>query len=666
MLEQTFASLAILKVNADRQSKDYIQYFVPFVAEIIRLSDRDEVSLGEIQVRVLREFGLHLPLNALKTILNRAASDKYVTKDHGIYYRNNEAAFDLGILREREQFLRSYSSLIEKLIDFAEGRYQNRWSQEDAESGLFSYLEKNSGPLLAAAVKGVPIVSRTDLSTNLKDADYIINAFVEHLVKSDATGFDFLETVVKGRMLADVLLFDDLSVVKRPFNGVEIYFDTQFIMRSLGCSGESLRAPCIELIQLLRKHGALLRVFDHTYSETTGILERAAKSLRSFSNIGNKRGEALQYFINENLKPSDIEMIIDALPDHLDQLQIRPKAIPNYTLSLGVDEVKLRTVLQAEVRYKDPDSAMMDNDVASLTAIHRLRQGALQYRIESCEALFVTSNHSLVRASGRFFQEEYSFSKVPHCMLDFVLATLVWLKEPLQTSSELPHKRIIASCYAAMKPDEYLWSKYLDEADALRRSGRISENSLQLARSSQRILMDITKGDAMGFSEGTVLEVIDVAIQEIRQEEALKLQEKHDEETQSLLRKNDETVGQLSREEQLRQQFESQFREQNDLQQQKIERIRGLAKKYSHIFSWIVTGLLIFLLILELYLQHQEASISPHHGIRKFLITTVLGIGILLALAHNIFGLSVMEIGCKLEDWLARFFEKHLMKWKEL
>lgn len=666
MLEQTFASLAILKVNADRKNMDYIQFFVPFVVEAVRLSDHEVISLSEVQERIVQEFGLQIPLNALKTILSRATSEGYITRNHNVYYRKEGVQLDLDISKEREHFLRSHGTLIEKLITFVENRYGKNWTIENAENGLFSYLEKNSGPLLAAAVHGKPLVPLTDFAPNVKDADYTINAFVEHLHRSDVSGFDSLETIVKGRMLADVLLFEDLNVVRRPFNRVEVYFDTQFIMRAIGSSGPSLEAPCTELINLLKNHGAFLRIFDHTYGEIVGILERAILSLKSSIKIGNKRGEALQYFINENLKPSDIEMIMHELPDTLDRLQIKIKPTPPYTNPLGIDEIKLRSALQDSIGYKDPDGEMISNDVASLTAIHRLRGGESQSRIETCDAIFVTSNHSLVRAASRFFQEEYSFSKVPHCILDFVIATLVWLKEPLQTSSDLPHKRIVASCFAAMKPDEYLWKMYLDEADSLRSQNRISDNSLQLAKSSQRIFMDITLGDAMGFTEGTVFEVIDVALKEIRQEEADKLQAVHYEERLALEQRNWEMANELSRVTELSRETEEELAISRSAHRNKIEGAKKLAKMSARLLSWIVVGILVSFILLDQYVQHHGVLTVFRHGYIKYVIPCGLGLVTFLAVIHLIFGFSITEIGRKIEERLEHVFEALILKWKEI
>ena len=58
MAQATLVSLAILKVNWDVFGKDYVENFVPFVAEAVRLSTAAAVSLPELQQSVVDTFGL--------------------------------------------------------------------------------------------------------------------------------------------------------------------------------------------------------------------------------------------------------------------------------------------------------------------------------------------------------------------------------------------------------------------------------------------------------------------------------------------------------------------------------------------------------------------------------------------------------------------------------
>jgi hypothetical protein len=57
----TVSSLALLKVSYDRQRKDYFDNFVPMVAECLRRSAEDVVSLPDLQSDLREQFGLSLP-----------------------------------------------------------------------------------------------------------------------------------------------------------------------------------------------------------------------------------------------------------------------------------------------------------------------------------------------------------------------------------------------------------------------------------------------------------------------------------------------------------------------------------------------------------------------------------------------------------------------------
>src|SRR5689334_19941386 len=69
--EQVITSLAVLKVNWDRNN-DYINNFVPFAVEALRLLGDPVVAVGDVQSKIASEFGLRIPIAALRTILSRA------------------------------------------------------------------------------------------------------------------------------------------------------------------------------------------------------------------------------------------------------------------------------------------------------------------------------------------------------------------------------------------------------------------------------------------------------------------------------------------------------------------------------------------------------------------------------------------------------------------
>src|SRR5208337_1948445 len=89
-------SVAILKLNWDLYRHDYLQVFVPMVAECIRLSPDSVVSTQDLQREISLQFGLSLPQNVLLTILRRCAKDGYVVREHNVYHRNDKRLATLG------------------------------------------------------------------------------------------------------------------------------------------------------------------------------------------------------------------------------------------------------------------------------------------------------------------------------------------------------------------------------------------------------------------------------------------------------------------------------------------------------------------------------------------------------------------------------------------
>ncbi len=219
MAQRVIPSLAILKVNFDER-QDYIDLFVPFVAECLRSARQPEVSLPELQASVADSFGLSIPQGALNTILTRAARIGYVKRSQGILRRNDSALAGLDLPKKRDDVLRKYDALIDKVISFCRGRFRVDWTPEQADSALLSYLEEGSSAVLSAALGGGVVPSPDE---EVADSNFLINAFVVHVHERDPEGFAFLETIVKGSMLSEVLIYPDVSAIGQRFDKVEVY-----------------------------------------------------------------------------------------------------------------------------------------------------------------------------------------------------------------------------------------------------------------------------------------------------------------------------------------------------------------------------------------------------------------------------------------------------------
>jgi hypothetical protein len=515
--EKAVASLAILKVNLDR-GHDYIENFVPFVVEAARSTSQTVVSLSELQESIRESFGFNIPYGALRTILNRTVRRGYLLQQDRVYRLNDTVLSSTPHLTgAREQVQRQFEALLDKLAAFCLERYSTPWSRTEAEAALLAYLQARSAAVLSLVIPGA--VHRPALKS-VKRADFLVNAFIMHLNEREPEGFAFLEAIVKGSMLADALYFPDLGSIDQRFSRIAVYFDTPILLRALGFAGPGLQVPYRELISLLNALNAPLRCFQHTFDEIYGILDAASRALRDPSRHRTTSFESLEFFLAGNLRPSDVELLIGSLETKLRGLGVLVMPSPKYTPELGVDEPKLATYLREEVHYRSEEA--LSHDLDSLTGIYRLRRGKSVPRIETCGAIFVTSNGSLVRASNRFFWEEDGQASgcIPVSILDHVFTTIVWLKKPL-IAPDLPKNQIIADCFAALNPPDELWKKYLEEINRLERQGEVSTENYHVLRyssSARMALMDATLGDSEAFAEGTVEEVLAAAQSAIRQD----------------------------------------------------------------------------------------------------------------------------------------------------
>jgi hypothetical protein len=482
-------------------------------------------------------------------------------------------------------------------------------------------------------------------------SEYLVNAFVAHLNERDPGGFEFIETVVKGVMLANVFYLPDLGAVNQRFENVEFYFDTPLLLKALGLDGDAPKVASRELLDLLYQQNALLRCFEHTRDEVYGVLDASAHALRR--GVAGY-GPTHEYLVRAGYRASDVELIIASLDRRLEGLRVHVKPRPLFTESLGVDENHLEATLSEEVNYRRPEA--LHHDLDSLTAIHRLRQGENVRRVELCRAIFVTTNSGVVRAAMRFFDGEGVVASVPCAILDYTLATLAWLKQPLG-APELPRKRILADCFAALNPSEALWVRYLAEIDRLKREGDITEEDYYLLRYSSEArvaLMDRTLGDVSAFSGGLVEEVLEVARASARAqvEEAFIAERTRREEAERRAAEAErETVG-----------TRRAAQAQREAQLNRINEIATTVGKWtSRVVFYALT--LVILAALILTVPRPFPSV-PDSFQRAILPLVLLGLFVLLLLsmANLVLGTTVQSVSRRLEVRVSHRVEGWLQK----
>ncbi|MCK6580686.1 MAG: hypothetical protein L6Q98_21550 [Anaerolineae bacterium] len=638
-INPTIVSLAILKINWENK-KDYLDIFVPLVAETIRLSHEDIVTAPTLQEEVRAKFGLVIPQNTLKTILNRVRKNGYIRLENRIYYCNREALRGLedSFYQVQQNVLRAYEDLVYEFTEFCANVLQVSISVEESDSIFQEYLRENA--LILKGQNGGTVIPSAQERPS-KSRRFYIGAFVQHLETTHSSHFASWETIVIGNMLANSVYLPDTTHANRRFQRTSVYFDTSFLIYALGYAGDARKAPCEELLNLLYEVGADLKCFKHTVDEVRGILSACANKIRQ-GQLKDAYGPSIEYFLLKGFSATDIELYIVQLERDLQSVRIAIVDKPNYREhEYVIDEVKLREALSAELYYFNPDGQALDRDVDSIAAILRLRQGRMPNLIEDCGNVFVTTNSGLARISRNFSFDQRFPDSISPCITDDMLTTILWLKNPHQAAN-LPRKRIIADYYAAVQPDITTIKQYNAEIEKLSQGKAITQNDYYLLRYSsvaKNGLMQVTHGGEEAVTNVTVKEVLDIVYQQLRDEDRQKLEQEIRQREASRL----ETEG-------LR-----------NAEIQRVSRIKSRAQKWASSITKYLRYIVIFLLGVATITTFPWNLPALEEAIPQYAFTVLWLILFVLSMINLLFGTPVEEYIRRFESRLFAEIERVML-----
>lgn len=383
---------------------------------------------------------------------------------------------------------------------------------------------------------------------------------------------------------------------------------------------------------MLNAMGVRMKCFRKTLGQIHGILFAVSRRLEGGRAIPNRPGDVFDYFTQNKYSSSDVEYEIAALGEKLQALRIYVQEDPPHEKLLTVDETKLDECISHHIERQSDRSRY--HDIDCITSIFRLRRGRPQEFLESCEAIFVTTNSGLARASTKFFNTEYGVSVAPICMSDQVFTTLVWLKA-VNKVPDLPKERLVANCYAALNPSEDLWQKYLKEAEKLLKLNKITEHDFAVLvhnLEARKSLMDSTFGDDKVCLEGTVEEVLNNAKAHYlaEAEDKIKITERK---YSGLTRKVDKFL-------------------------------RGLSTRLSSIIYWtiLLTSTLVLIFALVKTSPKDIRALARIHELAVMdLVRCIAFLGLLVVTLLNIvFGLRTSSIAHSLSERASRFVVQKL------
>lgn len=659
-------SLAMLKVHWDTRRKDYIDNFVPMVAECIRTSEHDVVSIPALQQEVRIAFGLRLPQHNLRIILNRIAKLGLIRSKDRAYFRDQEALRQLNFDVVQSSVVAMHEQLIASFRSFARERHQLDWTIEDTEKALHSYLETH------ALLDGTDGEGSPKLAGEAEAAHFVAGAFVNHLRQDDPRGFEYLETIVKGDILATAIFLPDPSRAAQKFRKTSVYLDTSVLVFALGYTGESRAAPAREMLDLLYQAGADLRCFSHTADEIRSILTACAYRIER-NQLVDSYGPSIEYFLERGFTASEIRIFIEKLEKNLAGLRVKIVDKPPFEADYMVDEQQLAEHIKKYVTYR-ADNALW-RDVSSISSVIRLRGGHETPRVEECRAVFVSTNGGLVRAAHEFGRSEGAANSVSPALTDHALTNMLWLKLPVQ-AQDLPRKRLIAASYAATQPDDKLWTKFLEQLAKDRASSTVSEEDYYLLRHSlqaRAALMEITLGEDEAFTAGTVQEILEIAKENLRRD----LHEQLQRETSARAdaeRKAEEARQAAIAATTAAEQDKAAITANAELERQRVldeiskrEELRrtnrrNRAVRWARQTTWVLRVVLVLALVSGTFATYLQGRQEVQGSFAWYGLAVLQAAIVLFGILSSIWGTSVEGIVRMVERWLTERFEGWLAK----
>jgi len=625
----------MLKVNAEEEHRDYLDYLTPFIREQLAGGRVQPINETTLHAAIRSDYGLRIPRQTLALCLKRLTRNGVVARNSDGEYAVAQKFETAEIAELRRKTSNSLRTLLGELIGFAKKAHQVEWSEEKATDALTEYL----------SIFGIECLKAYGQRTTLprivpakKDKSYatkfIINSFIQTTQETAPDSFEAIIVLVKGHMLSNALLCPDLAATANRFSNASVFVDTPFVLRLLHLGSEVSFEAAKETIDLIRQLHGRVAIFTHTATEVHGVIRACA----SHMDDPRARGPLVREMRQRGVTAVDLLLLSSRLDHHYAELGIVRQETPRYVPEFQIDENVLEQALDEDIKYFNPRA--LEHDINSIRSIYALRTGKHPTSVEDCIAILVTTNAALARASYYFGQQFESSREISPVITDFSLANVAWLKVPF-AATELPKLEVMSLCYAALKPSDKLWKKYLITIDKLQKVGHITARDHSLLRHSlavQKELMSMTLGAEEKLTDETIPQLLERVRAEYKDEAEQKwIAERAEHENTKARRDEAEAVQRklLARQERL---------------YKRVSYVSGRLGRIARQFIFLLSFACIVVASFAVGELGKSAFQIPRTLSIPLLIFILTVVGHLLTVTHGVLGFSVRELADRFGD----------------
>lgn len=510
--KQALISAALLEAIWSSRKKDMIDLITPFILYAVA---KETAPSGAINTKTVQKYVQEhyaypdLPESIIKSALARNPLSAFERKDK-VFYLQKPIDDEISRMDQRERDCNeSIDSIGRKLSEYLRThcKRSSSPSAEDAINKLHKFFARYGLEI------GIETLATVAIEPKEYEVDYYIARFIFECKDNDPLLYSSIIDLVKGYFLRLAIYIqpNNGNIHSASFANTCFILDTPVLIDLLGYKGKERENNALSLYRMLKRQKATLCYLPNIKQEMINILTAYKYSLiPGCATDGTKTLEGLNA---RGFDTSDVEREIQLLESILESsFGIVLHKDPAYATKsdgtvdekqvLGEEEIKL-FIKENTAHYSDDN---LESDVASVVAIHKLRNGALSNNIESSGYVFVTNNSDFVHAFNKYYKENVEKETFQLAITVNYLSAITWIKcGEVENVSE---SALLKNAYCAMQPIPEILSKLEEVLTKMKASGQIKPEQVVALRSSRVFQNDLWRnsfGDISAINEHSVV-----------------------------------------------------------------------------------------------------------------------------------------------------------------
>ena len=480
--------------------------YFSFMANMISEERLVVVEDTVIAAKFKERYTMDLPLPFIRQVLGVGVQNGSFIEDHGKYsvvvneiakYRFSKIDFDAlwnRLIKDFSEYCRA------KDIDIA---------SLDINAFILDILDDADEKILSG--------EKADELAGMSPPEYGWHSFIKEQGQLQTELYSFVAALSASNIAKQALFHAGETAID--YSDLHVYLDSPIVFALLGMDDTSRTESYKQLVADMIKAKCSVHVLDHNFQEVDSIIARAAGWATNTLYDLRKANNAARFFHDSQMDETEISEFCENIETMLNELGITVKetCYDVFQDKFQEDETCLFDMVKAryidhgyELSQEKQDSIRID--VQSIIMIYRERQGQTATRLQKAKHIMLTSNNAIANVSKKYeSNRSLQAGHIPACISADLFGAVLWLDSPMQLL-EYQKKKLLADCYAFLKPDKVMLDKYIQSLDEARNADAIDEKKFLFLRTHKVVLdslMDITKGDYARFNSNTYLEVYD-------------------------------------------------------------------------------------------------------------------------------------------------------------